>query len=263
MAFGRGLYDRLTGGRAAPGGSTAPVSAAPAGSGSGTDRAIAPPNPGNFWRAGDVARRLPPAARAKFLRLREDDADRSLMIQGINDQRRARVEALSDRQRNYERLQLSRAGGSGGHGPMARSTYSTFMTRGAVPLGGVEHRAPDQHAGERQLAEAEREVEVARAELDAINARIATHEARTSRLAAALGDWIASIPAGVAIEMHRDSTANRKVAPTSAAVELVRRQLAEKLAQRQQVAASPYPAEECKKLVREQVKALGARSEPD
>jgi len=134
------------------------------------------------------------------------------------------------------------------------------------PAGGIEHRMPEQHAGARQLEEAEREVAEARAEVDTLTARIATHEARASRLAAAIGDWIASIPAGVAIEMHRDREARKPAAkqrPTPADVEAVRRQLAENLAGGEQVAASPYPSAECKALVREQVKTLGVRAEPD
>jgi hypothetical protein len=129
----------------------------------------------------------------------------------------------------------------------------------------MAHDVP-QVADNRQIVEAERELAEATAELDALNARIEAQQAKIGGLVPALTRWITSIPAGVAIELHRDNRGARKAAKggaTVADIETQRRLILEKRAEAEQTRAAPYPAAEVKAMLRRQVAGIAARGEPN
>ncbi len=188
--------------------------------------------------------------------------DIGTIVRELSRQRSDVIQERMRAERYLEQVKVSRTG-SAGRGPMASSTYSSFMRGGDPAGGGMETHAPATAA---QLDIAEADVGAAKAKIAGFDERIASQRALQSRLVANFDRWLEDLPAGVKLEEFRPTGAARKAAkgsPTVADIDASRQRIAALKSEIHTVRSAPPPSSDVKAKMRAQVAALAERARPN
>jgi hypothetical protein len=185
----------------------------------------------------DPLDRLPAEARETLLRLRDERDDLRAAVNAVADQREHLRREQQEAEAHVRRLR----------DPLARGGYSKKPDDPQV--------IASQGRVDRLFLERAR----VQSNYDARAGRWQT----LARLVTNAEKWLASVPVGIAIVMHPADPKPRKGETVEAAIERLRQQRDELLAELRKLKSAPLPSAGAKARARTEIEALAQRGRPD
>jgi hypothetical protein len=126
-------------------------------------------------------------------------------------------------------------------------------------IGDVHYDNPA--ARDKQLVQAEAEVQAVRDELAELDGKISALAARRSAVAQRCTEWLGALATGTVLEFHPPPEPPKPNGKTSP-IEAIRQRIARQRAELEAARTAPFPSGVCKRLAREQIEALAERGTP-